>query len=154
MPHTMSNFSGISEHVVPLHAEEAEVSRVRVEGQTTRVDTVTHERNHDIDELVFRETVEVEHVPVGREVDVAPEIRRDGDLTIIPVMEEIIVVTRKLVLKEEIHLRRLRSTARHQETITLRAQQAIITRAPPAETSAEAPTTLSTPDYLTEESEI
>lgn len=125
------------------------ISRQQVAGDTTRVRTVTRERDHEVDETVFRETVEVEHVAVGREVSVAPEIIRDGDLTIIPVVEEILVVTRKLILKEEIHLRRVRHTGRHQETITLRTQDAIITRAPPAEKLPETLSNLSTEENET-----
>ena len=45
-----------------------------------------------------------------------------------PVLEEIIVVERQLILKEEIHIRQLRTTERHHETVVLREQDAMITR--------------------------
>ena len=102
---------------LPLLAEALVVARLRMHS-TVRVATVTHEH----------EQVEIEHVPVGRTVDAVPPVREEGDTTIFPVMEEVVVVERRLVLKEEIRIRHLRSTERHQETVVLRTQDAVITR--------------------------
>ena len=52
------------------------------------------------------ETVEVTRVPIDKVVETAPEIRTDGDVTIVPVLEEVLVVEKRLVLKEELHIRR------------------------------------------------
>ncbi len=117
-----------------LQAEKLDVSRQINVGDKISVATVTREREHLVDEVLQNETVEVTHVAIGREIIEAPEITQDGDLTIIPVVEEVVVVTRKLILKEEIHLKRVRTSARHQETVVLRAQEAVVTReAPPGQ---------------------
>ena len=55
-------------------------------------------------------------------------ISQEGDTTIIPVVEEIVVVERRLVLKEEVRIRRVSTTEQHQETVVLREQEAVITR--------------------------
>ena len=115
---------------LPLAREELEVSKHLVPRATIEVRTVTEERPELVDVPVARERVEITRVPVGREVEAAPAIREEGDLTIIPVVEEIIVVERRLRVKEEIHLRRVRSTERHRETVTVRAQTAVVTRIP------------------------
>ncbi len=44
-------------------------------------------------------------MPVGRVVDEAPAARAEGDTTIIPVVEERLVVVKQLFLVEEIHVR-------------------------------------------------
>ena len=44
------------------------------------------------------------------------------------VVEETIVVERHLFLKEEVRIRRLRVSERHQETVVLREQEAVIAR--------------------------
>jgi len=49
-----------------------------------------------------------------------PPISQEGDTTIIPVVEEIVVVERRLVLKEEVRIRRVRTKEQHQETVVLR----------------------------------
>ena len=113
---------------MPLHKEEISISRRRVETGNVQVATVTHSREAQVDEELTHERVEVERVPIDRVVETAPAIREEGDITIIPVVEEVVVVERRLVLKEEVHVRRLRVTTRHQETVELREQEAVITR--------------------------
>ena len=41
-----------------------------------------------------------------------------------------LVVERRLFLKEEVRIRRVRSTERHQESVTLRHQEAVVTHLP------------------------
>jgi len=112
-----------------LHAEEVSVTRRTVVGATVRVATVTHEHEHIVDEALRHERVEIERVPVGRTVDAVPPVREEGDTMIVPVVQEVVVVERRLVLKEEIHIRRVRSTEHHRESVVLRKQDAVITRA-------------------------
>src|ERR1700712_215520 len=114
-------------HVLPLLSEELSVSRRIVETGVVKVSTVTHGREVLVDEPVVHERVEVERVAVGRFVDTFPDVREEGDTTIIPVVEEVIVVEKRLVLKEEVHLRRVRVTEQHQELVVLREQDAVVT---------------------------
>jgi len=110
---------------LPLYAEALVVARRRMQ-RTVRVATVTQEHEQLVDEALTHERVEIERVPIGRTVEAVPPIREEGDTTILPVVEEVVVVERRLVLKEEIRIRRLRSTERHQEVVTLRTQDAVI----------------------------
>jgi uncharacterized protein (TIGR02271 family) len=114
-----------------LFAEELAVTRETVETGRVRIARVTRTRDQPIDELLGRETVTVVTVPVGRQVDAIPAVRSDGDTMIIPVVEEIVVVERRLFLKEELHVRRARTSERFRDTVTLRYQEAQITRLPP-----------------------
>jgi stress response protein YsnF len=104
------------------------VSQRQVAGDTVRVNTVTWEQEQLIDEDLTHVRVEVERVPIGRQVDAAPPIREEGDTTIVSVMEEIVVVERRLILKEEVRVRRVRVSERHRETVMVREQDAVITR--------------------------
>jgi len=114
--------------VLPLHAEEISVSRRKVTGDTIRVGTRTTEREHVVDEPLTHERVETTRVPVGRVVTEAPPVRQEGDTIIVPIVEEMIVIERRLILKEEVHVRRVRETGRHREVVTVRKQEAVITR--------------------------
>ena len=120
------------ELIVPLYAEDVVVSRRKVERSVVRVATVTHTREQLIDEELTHERVEVERVPIGRYVETVPAVRTEGDLTILPVVEEVVIVERKLLLREEVHIRRIQTTAKHVETVQLREQDAIVTRLPAA----------------------
>src|SRR5215831_14629704 len=118
------------EVVLPLLREEVEVSKERVETGRVRVARVTHEREQLIDELLARETVDIERTAIGRPVDAMPAVREEGDTIVVPIVEEVLVVERRLVLKEEVRIRRVRSTERYRESVTLRYQEAVVTRAP------------------------
>jgi uncharacterized protein (TIGR02271 family) len=118
------------ETVIPLLAEEVAVSKQVVETGRVRVARVTHEGEQLIDELLARETVEISRSRVGQHVDAMPAVREEGDTIIIPIVEEVLVVERRLFLKEEVRIRRVRSTERHQESVTIRRQEAVVTRVP------------------------
>lgn len=118
------------EIVLPLHAEEIAVTKERVVTGRVRVSTVTREREELVDELLAREDVEVERKPVGKPVDRAPAVRRKGDTIIIPMVEEVLV--RRLVVKEEVHIRLVKRRERHRERVTVRKQEAVVDRLPSA----------------------
>jgi stress response protein YsnF len=123
--------------VVQLVAEDLSVAKETRETGRVRISTHTREREVLIDENLARERVEIETVPVGRKIDAMPEVRQEGDATIVPVVEEVLVVERQLMLKEEIHIKRVRSTERHQEKVALRHQEAVVTRYQPDSSKAD-----------------
>ena len=118
------------ESTLPLLAEEVAVSKQVVETGRVQVARVTHEREQLIDELLARETVEINRTRIGQHVDAMPPVREEGDTIVVPIVEEVLVVERRLFLKEEVSIRRVRSTERHQETVTVRHQEAVVTRLP------------------------
>jgi uncharacterized protein (TIGR02271 family) len=114
--------------VIPLHVEDVSFNRRKVE-RDVRVHVHTISHDHLIDEPLAHERVEIERLAIGRPIDTAPPVREEGDTTVISVVEEVLVLERRLVLKEEIRLRRVRTTEQHREMVTLREQQAVIERA-------------------------
>lgn len=116
------------ELAVQLLAEEVVVAKRENFGETVRVTTSTRHHEHLIDEELVHQRVEIDRIAVGRQVDSVPPVRQDGDTTIISVVEETIVVERRLILKEEIRIRRLRVAEHHHEAVMLRDQEATITR--------------------------
>jgi uncharacterized protein (TIGR02271 family) len=127
----------IRDTMIPLYEEDLSVSKRQVVTGRVRVETVTREHEQLVDAQLARERVEVERVAIGTPIDAIPAVRREGDTTIIPIVEEVLVVERRLVLKEEIHIHRVRTTEQHQERVTLRRQEAVITRLPIETTPGE-----------------
>ena len=129
---TLESLSGVEETrddaTLRLVTEELAVAKEKVETGRVRISTRTHEREALIDETLARERVEIETVPLGLQVDAVPEVRQEGDTTIVPVVEEVLVVERRLMLKEEIRIKRVRTTEHHQEKVMLRHQEAVVTR--------------------------
>jgi stress response protein YsnF len=111
----------IVEETLVVGKRSTVTGRVRVSTKTEMVETLA---GLDLD----TETVEVSHVPVNREVDAAPPVRTEGDVTIIPVMEEVLIVEKRLMLKEEIHIRRGVSQEHVEVPVTLRKQSAVVER--------------------------
>lgn len=116
------------QEMLSLHPESLAVSRRPVAENVVRVAAVTREHEHLVDEVLSHERVAIEHVPIGRQVDAVPPVREEGSTTVLPVVEEEVIVKRRLVLKEEIRITRVRVTARHRENMMLRCQNGVITR--------------------------
>ena len=114
--------------VVPVIEEELQVGRRRVETGGVRVTKKVHEREEVIDEPLLKEEVEVERVSVNRVVDGPVEVRHEGDVMIVPVLEEVLVVEKRLVLKEELRVTRRRVETRNPQRVTLRAEEVSVER--------------------------
>jgi len=128
-----SNNHIVSEEVIPLVEETASISKRQVVTGRVRVRTVTETIEEMAHADVRQETVEVTRVPVDRMVETAPEIRTEGDVTIVPVLEEVLVVEKRLVLKEELHIRRRAVTEAVEVPVTLHKQRAVVERVAPDE---------------------
>lgn len=92
----------------------------------TVVDVVEEFAKASLDE----ETVEITRVPIDRVVDRAPDIRTEADVTIVPILEEVLVVEKRLVLKEELHIRKRTSTEEVELPVQRRKQRAVVERVP------------------------
>ena len=114
---------------IPLMEEEVHVAKREVVTGRIRVRTMVETLDAVVREELDREHVTVSRVPVDRYVDVAPTPRTEGELTIIPVLEEVLVLEKRLLLKEEIHIRRTSSKEAVEQLIPLRKQHAVIEEA-------------------------
>ncbi len=116
--------------IIPLHAEEVSVSVRPVTTGRVRVHVQTQGHERTVTEPVDTTRVEVGRVAIGRVVDAHPPVREEGATMVISVVEEVLVVERRLMLKEEIRLTRVTTRGQHEETLVLREQQATIERLP------------------------
>ena len=120
-----------AEEVLPLVKETATVHKRAVVTGKVRVRIVTDTAEELAKATLQSDAVEVTRVPVDQVVETAPEIRTEGDVTIVPVLEEVLVVTKQLVLKEELHIRRRVETETVEVPVSLRKQRAIVEREAP-----------------------
>ena len=121
------NESSLESDVLTLHAEDLAVAK-RVRRTLVRATRTVQTRDKLVEEDLTGDQVVVERITICRVVDAVPPVRQEGDVTIFPVVEEELVVQRRLILKEEVHLRQVRTTERHTETVALREQKIIVTR--------------------------
>ena len=83
-----------------------------------------------VDEPLLRETVEVARVPVGTYADQPQPIRHEGDVIVVPVYEEVLVVEKRLLLREEVRITRHRDETRDPQEVSLRRTRVEVERLP------------------------
>jgi len=116
----------VEEEIVPIVEERVRLERQVREGRTVSVHTRPVTETLTLTAPVSRERVSVERVPVNRVVSEMPAVREEGDLTIIPVVEERPRIVMELVLTEEIHLRRTREHSEEQIEVERRRTEIAI----------------------------
>lgn len=119
------------EVILPIVEETLVVGRRTVATGRVRVRTVVTETPTEVRIALMQGRVEIERVAIGEEVLAVPPLREEGDTTVIPVIREEVVVTKRLILVEEIRMRRVTTVEDHVETVALKSQHAEIDRAPP-----------------------
>ncbi len=118
----------MSDQVIPLLAEQLVVGKTNVETGRLRLRRSTEERTETVTVPLTEVRWEVEHVPVGKNVDTQPDIRQVGDTTIFPLVEEKLVVTRELWLREEVHVRKVSTTVEKSAEFAVKQDVLIETR--------------------------
>lgn len=108
--------------VIPVLREELRVSRREAERGGVRVHKRVEEREEVVEQPTYREEVTVERVTLGQPIEQEIGSRQEGDTLIIPVLEEMLVVEKRLVLKEEIRITRRRTEETEQVRIMLREE--------------------------------
>jgi len=132
------------EAVLSLIEETARIEKRAVETERVRVSTRTDTVDQVLRETLRSDMVGVTRVPVNRtlaEGEVPPVVRTEAGVTIIPVLEEILVVEKRLVLKEEVHIRRTTAGEDVEMPVTLRRQHTVIERVSPEGHATEQATT-------------
>lgn len=123
-----------SDAVIELVEETARVEKRLVETGRVRVSTRTETTEQVLRETLRADAVGVTRVPIDRviaEGETPPQVRDEDGVTIIPVLEEVLVVEKRLVLKEEVHIRRTTSGEDVEVPIALRRQSAVVERVSP-----------------------
>lgn len=101
-----------------------ETGRVLIQKHVTEhQEHVSVPLNHD--------EVHVDRVLINRYVDVPPEaVRYEGDTMIISVLEEVVVVEKRLMLVEELHVTKRQIQTEEMQQVTLRKEEVTVTRQP------------------------
>jgi uncharacterized protein (TIGR02271 family) len=113
---------------LPVVEETLSIEKRQVIDVSVEVRTHTDNFEEHQETILSRERVDVRRVPFDLVVDVAPEVRVEGDLTIVPVLEERLVVAKRLVLVEEIHIRKTTSSETERVDAVLRKQRVTVER--------------------------
>lgn len=113
---------------IPLVEERLSIAKRQVESGRVQVRVNVRERDERVPIELAHDEVKVERVPKNIPILELPLVRMEGNTTIIPVVEEEVVVERRLVLVEEIHVQRLSTTTTQEVQLRVRSEEASIER--------------------------
>jgi uncharacterized protein (TIGR02271 family) len=117
--------------VIPVTEEVPVISKRTVETGRLRISRKVSEREVVLDEPLLRHEVQIERVSIGRDVPAGeqlPGIRYEGETMIVPVLEEVPVVVKKIVLTEEIRITRVGREFRDPQHVKVKVEEVSVER--------------------------
>jgi len=122
--------AGAEAIAIPIIEEQLEVSKRTVVTGKVRLERQDQEYHETLDVPLAVRTFEVERVVLNQAVAAPPGIRQEGNTTIYPLVEERLVITKELILREEIRVTRRDTERRDTRTVTLKRERLNVTRTP------------------------
>ena len=115
--------------VIPVIEEQVRIDKKTVETGSVHVSKDVHEEDVTVDVPTVHEEVDVERVEINQYIDTPPPpVRYEGEVMIIPVLKEELVVMKRLKLVEEIHVTKRRHETHDEQHITLRKEEVKVSR--------------------------
>jgi uncharacterized protein (TIGR02271 family) len=114
---------------IPVIEEQLKIERKSLETGKVRISKTVHEdvEKHSIP--LAEEHVAVERIPKNEYVETAPPaVRYEGDVMIIPVLKEVVTVTMRTMLVEELRITKRRNEKSETHEVKLRKEEIKIDR--------------------------
>ena len=110
---------------IPLAEEQAEIGTTKVVDSRIRINRSTTTAEKLLEAEMWREEVEIKHIQKNEVLAEGyfPQVRQEGDVLIVPVIEEQVEIIRRHILREEVHIHRMRKSEQFQQSVTLRSQE-------------------------------
>ena len=118
------------QRTLPTIEETLEVDKVEVDRGGYRFVKRVSTREEAVEEVLREERVHIEHRDINTAIaeGAIPETRYEGDTLIIPVIEEILITVKRLILVKEVRVTRVLGTKTDARTVTLRKEDIEIVR--------------------------
>ena len=114
---------------IPVIEEQVKIGKKIVETGKVHISKVVYE---DVDQYTIpflEEHVSVERIPKNEYVEVMPPaVRYEGDVMIIPVLKEVAVVEKRIMLVEELRVTKFQTQKSETHEVTLRKEEVAVTR--------------------------
>lgn len=116
---------------IPVVAEQLQIGKDVVETGRIRVSKTVHEERRVVDVPTVQEEVNVERVAINQYVATPPAVRYEGDTMIMPILREVLVVEKRLLLVEEVRITKHQTETRTPQEVTLRSEEIHLNRVEP-----------------------
>lgn len=110
--------------------EQVQVDKKVVETGVVQIIKRVSEDRQTVNLPTSREEITVERIARNQYVETPPSIRYEGDTMIIPVLQEVIITQKKILLVEEVYVTKHQVHEHKSEEIILRKEDVIIERIP------------------------
>ena len=114
--------------VVPVIEERIEIGKRTTTTGTINLRKVVQEYQEQLNEPLAVRTFDVERIILNQPVDIAPPVRQEGAITIYSLVEEQMVLTKQLVLKEELRVTQRNTERLDTQVVTLKREHLIVER--------------------------
>ena len=124
---------GSKVRILPVIEERVHIGKRTVDRGSVRVSKTVSEELRDVEYDLSRSDFSVERVPLGSvitDASPAPEARWEGDTFIMPILEEVLVVEKRLILREEVRLKRTTASRTETQQVKLRREDVTVERLP------------------------
>lgn len=108
--------------------EQVQIDKKVVETSVVQLTKKVSEDRQVIDLPSSREEITVERVARNQYVETPPSVRYEGDTMIIPVLQEVIVTQKKILLVEEVYVTKHRVHEHRSEEVVLRKETVVVER--------------------------
>ncbi|GAA4451015.1 hypothetical protein GCM10023189_12500 [Nibrella saemangeumensis] len=116
--------------IIPVIEEQIHIGKDVVETGRVVISKRVREEEQTVDIPLVSEEMNVERVAVNQYVDTPPAVRYEGETMIIPVLKEVLVVEKRLVLVEELHVTKRQVETTETQRVTLRKEEVTVDRIP------------------------
>ncbi len=125
--HESSDNSG--KITIPILEEHVKVSKKVVETARVNLSKTVQERIESFEIPLKEEEIVVTRVPKNELIDTIPAASRyDGDVMIIPILKEVAVIEKRIMLVEEIHVSKKQTEKTETREVTIRKEEINVTR--------------------------
>jgi uncharacterized protein (TIGR02271 family) len=115
--------------VIPVIEEQLQVGKKVVETGSVRINKIVHEEEVKVETPVVVEKLDIERIPINQYVESAPPaVRYEGDVMIVPILEEVVVVQKRLRLVEELRITKRQEHTQVSQPVILRKEEVTVER--------------------------
>ncbi|WP_082161609.1 YsnF/AvaK domain-containing protein [Rufibacter radiotolerans] len=127
-----ANRQGNFSQTIPVIEEKVNLDKEVVEKGSVRITKVVSEQEVPVNIPLLQEDHDIQRVAVNQYVDTPPPpLRYEGDTMIIPILQEVLVVEKRLLVVEELRITKHQVQTHETQHISLRKEEIKIERVSP-----------------------
>lgn len=114
---------------IPVLEEHVKITKKLIERARVNISKTVHENTESFEIPLKEEEIDVKRIPKNELLDTMPAASRyEGDVMIIPVLKEVAVIEKRIMLVEEIHVFKKQTEKNETLDVALRKEEVKVTR--------------------------